>query len=150
MINSVTAPPSLRDHPRRSENEMNKLANALSSILWVSMPMLFIGSAYFVIPKFELIFEDMLGEAPLPKLTEIIVSTPLFLWLLIAFGFAVFNYYISRKEQNGILCAASLIAIFLISGTIIIGLFLPVSGGIIKAIDEPQTKSEPAGSGQPM
>ena len=114
---------------------MNKLINALLSILWVSLPMLFIGLAYFVIPKFESIFEDMLGETPLPQLTEIIVSTPLFLWLLIAFGFAVFNYYTSRKEQNGILCAVSLISMFLLFGTIIIGLFLPVSGGIIKAVD---------------
>ena len=118
---------------------MNKAINILLTSIWVLMPFVFIGSAYSIIPKFLHIFDDMLEGASLPKLTEIIVSLPLFSWIFVALLFAIFNYYISTKVKNAALAATSFILMIMISGTIIIGLFLPVvEAPIIKLPDEPR------------
>jgi len=128
---------------------MNKLIRVLSFILWVTLPFVFIGSAYLVIPEFERIFEDMYEGIPLPLLTQLIVGAPLLFWPLIALLFATFNCYISTQKKNGILAATSIMAMLITSGTIVIGLFLPVTGRIYRVVDDPPVGSEPGGAVQP-
>jgi hypothetical protein len=122
---------------------MNKVRNTLSSTIGALLPFVFIGSAYLIIPKFQYIYDDMLGAQPLPTLTEITVSLPLFFWLFIALILATFNYFISTKEKNTALAVISILVTLLISGTIVISLFLPlVEGPIIKLPDDPQVSEQ--------
>jgi len=48
------------------------------------LPFIFIGSSFIIVPKFELIFEDMLGGPPFPPITEFILLVPPVAWLFLA------------------------------------------------------------------
>ena len=105
------------------------------------LPFIFIGSAFIVIPKFELIFEDLMGEHPLPAITELILFIPDVTWLFLAALFGWWNYKSSRKENKDFLLNSSIIGMLLITGTVVVGLFLPVGGTIIRHSDELPSQS---------
>ncbi|MEM7792025.1 MAG: hypothetical protein AAF546_11535 [Verrucomicrobiota bacterium] len=114
---------------------------------------IFIGSAFFIIPKFELIFEDLMAEHPLPVITALILFVPNVAWLILAAPFAWWNYKSSRKENRDFLLNSSIIGMLLVTGTVVIRSFLPIGGTIMRHDNELPTQSpniqETTGQNQP-
>ncbi len=115
---------------------MKSILQILNLAFGVMLPFLFVGSAFFVIPKFLMIYQEMFaGGLALPWLTQMIVDVPRFIWLLVACVLAVLNVISVSKSSNGGLLCFSVLIMFLLSGAVVVALFLPVvSGGIIKQL----------------
>lgn len=105
---------------------MNAFESRLFTIVGVMLPFVFIGPAYFLIPKFVEIFNDMLEGSSLPYSTEIVVSLPGFIWIVVASALAALNFYNSTKLRSRILACCSICVMFVLSGFIVISLFLPL------------------------
>ena len=82
-----------------------------------------------------MIYQEMYdGGLVLPKLTQLVVEAPRFIWLVIAGAFAALNLFSVLRLKCDWLLLLSVAMMLLLSGAVVVGLFLPVSGGIIKQL----------------
>ncbi|MGJ8654659.1 MAG: hypothetical protein ACSHX8_15470 [Opitutaceae bacterium] len=121
---------------------MNKCVYILLIIAGVALPLVFIGSAYFVIPNFIEIYGVMFGSMALPSLTERIIEVPLWSWLVVSALLAILNVFNIAKVKSPGLAALSAGIMIMISAMIVVGIFLPISGTIKQLHDGPD-KSQP-------
>ncbi|WP_162030211.1 MULTISPECIES: hypothetical protein [unclassified Lentimonas] len=123
---------------------MKLILQILNLVCCVFLPFVFVGSAFFVIPEFLTIYQDMYKSGlVLPKLTQLVMGAPRFIWLVIAGAFAALNLFSVLRLKCDWLLLLSVAVMFLLSGTIVVASFLPVSGGIIKQL--PPSDSVPVG-----
>lgn len=106
------------------------------------LPFVFIGSAYFLIPRFIEIYADILSSRPLPSLTEKIIEVPHWIWLAVSTLLATLNVLnISRFKRNSLSVVSTAITM-LIPMVVIAALFLPLQVTIESISHEETPASE--------
>jgi type II secretory pathway component PulF len=121
---------------------MKNPAKILLIIVVVILSFALIGSAFFLIPKFEEIYEDIYAPNPLPHLTAIIIEAPRIVWLAIPAALAAVNVLIITRFKSVALSMLSAGIMFLTPAVVVVGLFLPMNT-IIKELNGGAPESEP-------
>jgi len=128
---------------------MNKAIHILLIVVVVTLPFIFVGSAYYFIPNFIKIYDDLLGSEPLPFLTEKVITVPLWGWLVVSVLLAILNVLNLTKIRSSALSVLSAGIMMLTSLTIVVGLFLPIRQTIIE-LKGWSEESEPIDADNPV
>ena len=117
------------------------LSWAIDCSAMIALLMMDLAILVFIVPSFEAMFRDIGHQLPRP--TEILISAsqsvrspPGIVLSAVALGLAWIGLYRQpwSREAADALIACVVLAVFILLGVMIVALFLPLSGGIIKSV----------------